>query len=255
MMKTLNKAKYILVLSVMATVVLAGCQPKQSEPKEQTEQQVTTHQTTASIPLVQAKVVAVNLKNAKVCVDDGCTQYSFQTVQTNQAWIDDYFLSRIKKAEPNAFMEASDQQLQTSTDTALSESRIEVRFLGQNYNLASFVIKSYVYSAGVAHGMYHQEFVNFDLTDQKHITVDDLVPSNKTQEVQDALYAANQNWLQTHHVEQSQFKLSDNYYYGVNGIVFVYPLYELASYAEGMSELTLPYEVAQQLLNVKYLPQ
>ncbi|MGL5403789.1 MAG: RsiV family protein, partial [Acinetobacter sp.] len=42
--------------------------------------------------------------------------------------------------------------------------------------------------------------------------------------------------------------------YGVNGIVFVYPLYELASYAEGMSELTLPYYSAKKFIKSEYLP-
>jgi hypothetical protein len=38
------------------------------------------------------------------------------------------------------------------------------------------------------------------------------------------------------------------------GVVFVYPLYELASYAEGMSELVLPYQQASGLIKAEYLP-
>ena len=43
-------------------------------------------------------------------------------------------------------------------------------------------------------------------------------------------------------------------YYGANGLVFVYPLYELASYAEGMPELVLPYYATAQLIKLEYLP-
>lgn len=43
-----------------------------------------------------------------------------------------------------------------------------VRFLGQNYNLATFAIQTYSYPAGAAHGMSHQEFVNFDLSNKTH---------------------------------------------------------------------------------------
>lgn len=74
------------------------------------------------------------------------------------------------------------------------------------------------------------------------------------QKLRDELYAANQNWLEEHNVKKDQLEVSDNYYYGVNGIVFVYPLYELASYAEGMSELTLPYYAAKQFIKAEYLP-
>ena len=43
------------------------------------------------------------------------------------------------------------------------QSMIYVRYLGQNYNLASFELFTYTYSAGAAHGMYHKEYVIFDL--------------------------------------------------------------------------------------------
>ena len=80
------------------------------------------------------------------------------------------------------------------------------------------------------------------------------VQLNVEAKVADALYEANSNWLQQHNIERAKLQLSDNYYYGVNGIVFVYPLYELASYAEGMSELTLPYLMTKDLIKAEYLP-
>ena len=55
-------------------------------------------------------------------------------------------------------------------------------------------------------------------------------------------------------ITRDKLQLSDNYYYGVNGIVFVYPLYELTSYAEGMPELKLPYQTAKDLIKPEYLP-
>lgn len=149
----------------------------------------------------------------------------------------------------------NDQQVKVPEgEPALSESSTYVRFVGQNYNLATFAIQSYTYPAGAAHGMYHQEFVNFDLSDKKHIRVQDLVKDGMDQKLRDELYAANQNWLDEHNIKKDQLQVSDNYYYGVNGIVFVYPLYELASYAEGMSELTLPYYAAKEFIKAEYLP-
>ena len=55
-------------------------------------------------------------------------------------------------------------------------------------------------------------------------------------------------------MREAKLQLSDNFYYGASGIVFVYPLYELASYAEGMPELKLPYQMAKGLFKPEYLP-
>lgn len=245
-MNTSQLSKLVPILPILTVVALAGCQPKQ-------EQKATTEK--VDIPLIHAKVVPVKLPKQKVCLEDGCTSYDLQTVETNQKWIDEYFVNRMKKAEPNAFANLTDQPVKAPADEAAqNESSTYVRFLSQNYNLATFAIQSYSYSAGAAHGMSHQEFVNFDLTNKKHITVNELLKPDMNTKLRDELYAANQNWLEEHNIKKEQLHVSDNYYYGVNGIVFVYPLYELASYAEGMSELTLPYYAAKEFVKAEYLP-
>ena len=245
-MNTSQLSKLVPILPILTVVALAGCQPKQ-EQKAKTEK--------VDIPLIHAKVVPVKLPKQKVCLEDGCTSYDLQTVETNQKWIDEYFVNRMKKAEPNAFANLTDQPVKAPADEAAqNESSTYVRFVSQNYNLATFAIQSYSYSAGAAHGMSHQEFVNFDLTNKKHITVNELLKPDMNTKLRDELYAANQNWLEEHNIKKEQLQVSDNYYYGVNGIVFVYPLYELASYAEGMSELTLPYYAAKEFVKAEYLP-
>lgn len=245
-MNTSQLSKLVPILPILTVVALAGCQPKQ-------EQKATTEK--VDIPLIHAKVVPVKLPKQKVCLEDGCTSYDLQTVETNQKWINEYFVNRMKKAEPNAFANLTDQPVKAPADgAAQNESSTYVRFVSQNYNLATFAIQSYSYSAGAAHGMSHQEFVNFDLTNKKHITVSELLKPDMNTKLRDELYAANQNWLEEHNIKKEQLQVSDNYYYGVNGIVFVYPLYELASYAEGMSELTLPYYAAKEFVKAEYLP-
>ena len=86
------------------------------------------------------------------------------------------------------------------------------------------------------------------------MALSDILVKGAEQQVLDALYDANTMWLDQHNIERSQLKLSDNFYYGANGLVFVYPLYELASYAEGMTELNLPYTELTQLVKAEYLP-
>jgi len=126
--------------------------------------------------------------------------------------------------------------------------------LSQWYKVATFIVDSYTYSAGAAHGLYHKEFVNFDLSLQKRIALQDILIKGTERKVLDALYSANANWLNDHAITRDKLQLSDNFYYGVDGLVFVYPLYELASYAEGMPELILPYRVSQAVIKPEYLP-
>ena len=250
------KKQWFWVIPVCAAVfAVSGCQEK---PKEQVEKKaVSTTQKEPVIPLIQAKVIRVELPKKQFCDEEGCTQYDLQTIQTQQKWIDDYFINRIRKDVPNAFDKTQTSQktvTDTEAPTGLNQNSIFVRFVSQQYNLATFAIQSYNYAAGAAHGMYHQEFVTFDLSTQKRLALTDILKPNIETKVAEAVYDSNLNWLEQHSVERGKLQLSDNYYYGVNGIVFVYPLYELASYAEGMSELTLPYAATKDLIKPEYLP-
>ena len=102
--------------------------------------------------------------------------------------------------------------------------------------------------------MYHVEYVNFDLQAKKRLALQDVLAKGAEAKVLSALYDANSMWLEEHNIERGKLQLSDNFYYGASGIVFVYPLYELASYAEGMTELNLPYQMTKGLFKPEYLP-
>ena len=237
-----------------AALVMTGCQER---PVPQTEQASTTKQEKSeSIPLIQAKVVPVKLTKPEACDADGCMQYDIQTVKTNVKWIDDYFIDRIKKADPIAFSTAPNQKINTAegANPNLSQSSTYVRFVNQQYDRATFAIQTYTYSSGAAHGMYHQEFVNFDLKTKKRLALQNILLKGTEQQVLDTLYDSNSIWLDQHSIERTKLQLSDNFYFGANGIVFVYPLYELASYAEGMTELNLPYAALTKLVKAEYLP-
>ncbi|WP_151732165.1 RsiV family protein [Acinetobacter ursingii] len=244
----------LLILPFLSAVFLTvGCQPKTESKKDDTPTQSKVEK--VSVPVIQSKVVTVKLPKNKLCLEDGCTTYHFQTVETNQPWINEYFMNRIKKADPNAFDNIQDQQVKLPEGMPQDgQSIMFVRYLGQNYNVASFQLYSYTYSAGAAHGMHHEEYVIFDLNKKKRVSVADLLKEGSDTTVRDRLYSFNQSWLEEHNISKDKFQLSDNFYYGNEGIVFVYPLYELASYAEGLSELTLPYDQAIDVVKPKYVP-
>lgn len=249
------KKQWLYAIPVCTAVLFAvGCQEKPA-PQEQTSAPTAKSEQT---PLIQAKVERVDVLKKQFCDEDGCTQYDLQTIKSNVPWIDEYFLNRIKKDVPSAFeKEQANTPAQSETQLSpkgLNQNSIYVRFISQQNNLATFVIQSYTYPAGAAHGMYHNEYVIFDLTTQKRLALTDILKPNVEAKVAEQLYDANANWLIQKDITRDKLQLSDNYYYGVNGLVFVYPLYELTSYADGMPELKLPYQVAKDLIKAEYLP-
>ncbi|WP_411688310.1 RsiV family protein [Acinetobacter indicus] len=251
-------------IALTTVLMLSACQPKQdAAPQVEAEQSQTQ---AAAIPVIQAKVVPVELKQQQRCDEEGCTEYDIQTVNTNVPWINAYFMQRIKKADPIAFSEDAASTASASSASSASEansteepnrlslSSTYVRYIGQHGRLATFSMQSYSYPAGAAHGMHHQEFVTFDLNSKKRLALQDILLPNSEAKLVQELFNHNYNWLNEHDIQRDKLRLSDNFYYGANGLVFVYPLYELASYAEGMPELELPYYAVDKLIKAEYLP-
>ncbi|MGB9189970.1 MULTISPECIES: RsiV family protein [unclassified Acinetobacter] len=254
-METRTNKQWLWALPVsLAALVITGCQERPAPQKEQVK--VEKQEASSTIPLIQANVVSVKLSKPEACDAEGCTQYEIQTVKSNLKWVDDYFLDRVKKADPIAFSTTPNEKINTAegANPNLSQSSTYIRFVSQQYDRATFAIQTYTYSSGAAHGMYHQEFVNFDLKNKKRLALQDIMVKGSEQQLLNTLYDSNSIWLEQHSIEREKLKLSDNFYYGANGIVFVYPLYELASYAEGMTELTLPYSALTKLIKAEYLP-
>ena len=250
-MLILNKKTLLSMLSISMLVILTACQPKNEVDNENNS----SSKSASTVELIVAKTVELKTPQSQSCDESGCTRYQFQTVETNLAWINEYFRDRILKADPVAFQkDSSAPKVEAVEEKDVNQSTVIVRFVGQNQHLATFEMLTYSYSAGAAHGMYHKEFVNFDLKHKKRIALEDLMVSGAEDQLRDMLYDTNTNWLMEHTIDKDRLKVSDNFYYGANGIVFVYPLYELASYAEGMSELTLRYQSSQKLIKAEYLP-
>ena len=243
-----------LVTAMILVGGISGCKPVNEPVNDGSSKKAEV--TDSITPVIISKVVPMELPSAEVCLPEGCTQYSIQNVDTNIDWINDYFFDRIHKADPIAFEPKSAEKVvfNDPENVGLSQSTTTVRFISQFGNIATFTIDSYIYNAGAAHGMYHTEYVNFDLKNKKRLSLEDIVLKDAQPKILNALYDSNSIWLENHVIERAKLQLSDNFYYGVNGIVFVYPLYELASYAEGMSELTLPYRSAKALFKPEFMP-
>ena len=111
----------------------------------------------------------------------------------------------------------------------------------QSSELISIAINSYVNSGG-AHGNSNVTFFNFD-SSGKLLSFNDLFTNDRelTQKVKsyfdDETKGNNINYF-----FGEEFDLPANIGFNDEGVIFFYNVYEIASYADGITEFTIPFE-------------
>ncbi|MDD4820104.1 MAG: DUF3298 domain-containing protein [Flavobacteriales bacterium] len=113
---------------------------------------------------------------------------------------------------------------------------------------------------GGAHGMYGSFFSNYDMKKGKELTLDDVFTDTvalaenitkyfiKAYELKDSVSLSEQGFF----VEGPNLPITSNFALLPEGVVFVYNVYEIASYAFGMAEITVPYQAISGIM--KYTP-
>lgn len=128
------------------------------------------------------------------------------------------------------------------------------RFIAQNQQIAMFV-ESFYYYAGGAHGIHSTQFTNFDLNSKKVLRLDDVVLPEQKSEFKHLLEQAYLEYLMINEPNQEKAKQQlqeraemgwrveaiDNFTFTYDGMLSLYPPYELGSYAEGEIKLLIPY--------------
>lgn len=229
-----------LAAIVLSSFLLLGCQPKSKQEQ--------------NVERLQPKSVNVNFKYKESCDVEGCTQYQLKTLQTGENWLDDYFSQRIQRTEPNAFNQSVQPNLSAQVKKIKHQRRMKVAFVGQWGKLASFSIESQYETQNKYQGMYFKEYVNFDLIQKKRISIDDLLKPNQEKKLLKLLYQQHESRLKKYQVTVEKFKLTDNFYYQKQGIVFVYPATDFNVKQKAMLEFELAYADVKALIKPQYFP-
>ncbi|WP_313188327.1 DUF3298 and DUF4163 domain-containing protein [Sphingobacterium siyangense] len=115
---------------------------------------------------------------------------------------------------------------------------------------------------GGAHGDHFTLYSNFDRQSNKQIMIDDIIQKeNKDKFVKIAeQYFRKQEGLSAddslsgkYFFEDGRFSLADNFTFEKDDILFYYNVYEIKSYAEGNTELRIPYTTFKHLISDKGL--
>lgn len=130
-------------------------------------------------------------------------------------------------------------------------------FIGKRNHIATFSILHYMYSGG-AHGMHYTKYINVDFNKKSVISLNDLVSEKNQAKFKKHLWESyarsrvDENGKYNGFAEKEKFQISPEFYFNPNGIVFVYPPYELGPYAEGDVEVEVSWFTANDLLNPDY---
>lgn len=124
-----------------------------------------------------------------LCVT-GCQPAS--NTSSNLDWINHYFNQRIQHTEPVAFSHGNNKNPKQATQADYLDQRsIEVRFVNQRAQLATFVLKSSNRPRRQADQFQQLEYINFDLKQKKRLALHQLLISNSEQKLLDVVYQAN----------------------------------------------------------------
>jgi hypothetical protein len=226
-------------------LILSGCQPPQSSITDLDPKQASR---------IKARTVPVQEANQVVCEIEGCVRFDLRTIDSNLGWIDRYFIERIRRTEPVAFSKVTSNTIRAKDQPKFMHQRlIQVSFLNQHGHLASFIFKSSHLPRSVRQPLSYIEYVNLDLKRKKRLALDEILLEGAQPELLQALYQEHQNWLDQTEVKKQQLRLSDNYYFGTQGLVLVYPPGELSQAVQQRAELNLSYANLTGIIRPEYL--
>lgn len=220
-------------------------------------------------------------KIQKICTErDNCPDIEVKYLKSNHSWIDNTVNARIdnlvvnsKPSESGARVVKTPDDVKAALDEFVTSQFAEVPadsvfvyslmvtpdYLGHVNNFELFEINSYVFTGG-AHGMPYSEYLTFDLTTKKQVTLDDMLIKGKKPRFEALAHDAYKAWVKTVADDVSSyekswpFMLSDNVTLTETGINIRYQHYSIGPYAYGMPVLSIPYSQLQGVIKPQFLP-
>lgn len=129
--------------------------------------------------------------------------------------------------------------------------------LYNEHNIVVLDNNVYEYTGG-AHGNYVSKYMNIDRESKKHWKLDDIMKVDSAQlipllsaEIRKHFDLQNNQPLSSRLFSDDVY-VPENFHIGNKGITFSYGLYEIASYADGIVELFIPYNKIMNLLTPEF---
>ena len=272
----MNKIVLSTMLACSSLLGITACQ-KHNETAEQVK--TPTPATTAA----QAATGELNAKTMKAnyvlpaCEGDGCPQVDIQRLETDKPWINQFLdqkileLSNVQLSEQPAKLTTLQANVDRFVQAAKQDSiargapvpytmQITPEFLGEKGNTALFKLSAAFYTGG-AHGSALDNYYTLDLKQKKQLRLADIMLAEQQPKLHELVHQQYADWVKQNDLsadlakyEQDwPFKLTDNFTFGSEGLVFSYGQYEIGPYAVGMPEFTIPYAQLTGIIKPEYL--
>ena len=274
----MNKIAISTLLACSGFMGLTACQ----KPND-TAEQANTPAAASTVKEQQAVTGQITAKTAKAnytlpsCQAEGCPQVDIQRLETNKPWVNQFLdqqilkLSNVQLTEQPAKLTTLQAHVDRFVQSAKQDStargapvpytmQVTPEFLGEKGNIALFKISAAFYSGG-AHGSALDNYYNLDLKLKKQLKLTDIVLAEQQPKLYELVHQQYADWVKQNDLstdlakyEQDwPFKLTDNFTFGSEGLVFSYGQYEIGPYAVGMPEFTIPYAQLEGIIKPDYL--
>ncbi|PQV49399.1 uncharacterized protein DUF3298 [Jejuia pallidilutea] len=131
--------------------------------------------------------------------------------------------------------------------TQLWEAQIDGEVIYQSKDIVSIAITAYLNTGG-AHGNTNISFLNFDAATGKRILKEKLITNTKAFTNIAKTYFNEELTDKSILFEPESFTLPENIGISEEGIILLYNTYEIAPYASGIIEFTIPFEKIKNYL-------
>lgn len=133
--------------------------------------------------------------------------------------------------------------------------------LNPNSPVVTVVMNASHYIGG-AHGSSAQQYLNFEISSQLILSLDQIIETGQRKAFNDLAYAAFEQWIQQTQPDMDlktyqelwKFTLSENFYLSSKGLILQYGEYDIGPYAVGLPRLLISYEDLKGILKPQYLP-
>jgi len=146
-------------------------------------------------------------------------------------------------------------------ESEIWEAKIKGELIYESKNILTFVINSYLFTGG-AHGYTNRTYLNFDKRKGNELEIWELFDEKERFEhfaeikfrIQEGIAQDDPINSTGFMFENDAFYLPENIGFTKDGLVLLYNQYEVASYADGVIELTIPFNEVENYLSRRIKP-
>ena len=255
MLSTLLRARRLLPLILVLGLV--GCGQKNAGAPEVLDAQVETLELRPPNCPSADDCASVTIRRAVFAdhpaLNDAIYAQLLSQLQGNGE-SDDAPLDSLEKVAQKFLDDSAAVQVDSAAQWQLNG---DAKQLARNGELLTIVINSYLYTGG-AHGMPVSRWLNWDLAQEKALSLKDVIVPGEEQSFWKLAEAAHGQWLESQQVDDDfqnnwPFTQSDDFRITEAGLVLLYGVYTLGPYSMGEVELTVPREKLVGVIRESYL--